>query len=117
MTTTDEIARDHIAAFNEAVATGTFEDFLTRFSAEAVMRFENVPGAGTLEFDGLATIAAAYREQPPDDQIDAAGQARNEHGTIVIPFTWRLDGGPGVMHIEREGERITRMTVIFGGLP
>ena len=114
MSTPEDIARDHIAAFNDAVATGTFAEFLTRFSDDAVVRFENVPEAGTLEFVGLAAIAAAYREQPPDDQIDIDGAARDEGGTMVIPFTWRRDHARGVMRIARAHDRITRMTVVFG---
>jgi len=114
MTTLDEFALDHAAAFNDAVARGRFDDFLTRFSDDAVVRFENLPGAGTLEFDGLAAIAEAYREQPPDDQIDIAGEPRDEGGTIVIRFEWRRDGSPGVMRITRAGGQITRMTVVFG---
>jgi ribosomal protein S18 acetylase RimI-like enzyme len=114
MTAPNQFAADHIAAFNDAVARGIFDSFLTRFSDDAVVRFENVPGAGTLEFDGLVAIAEAYREQPPDDQIDIAGEPRDEGGTVAIPFEWRRDGSPGVMHITRAGGQITRMTVVFG---
>jgi hypothetical protein len=117
MSTPEDIAQDHITSFNDAVATGSFDDFVTRFSDDAVLRFENVPGAGTLEFAGLAAITAAYREQPPDDQIDIAGEVRDEANTIVVPFTWRRDRSPGVMHITREHERIVRMTVVFGSHP
>jgi ribosomal protein S18 acetylase RimI-like enzyme len=117
MATADQIAQDHVAAFNDAVASGTFSDFLTRFSDDAVMRFENVPGAGTHEFAGRAAIASAYREQPPDDQIDIAGEARDEGGSIAIPFTWRRDRSPGVMRITRDRGRISRMAVLFGSHP
>ena len=114
MSSPEDIARDHVAAFNDAVESGSFADFLTRFSGDAVLRFENVPGAGTLEFTGSAAIASAYREQPPDDQIDIDGEARDEGESIVVPFTWRRDRSPGLMHITREHDRIVRMTVVFG---
>lgn len=113
MSSAEEVARDHVAAFNEAVASENFDDFVGHFADEAVLRFENVPGAGMLEFEGRAAIAAAYREQPPDDQVDVDGVARDEHGTLVIPFAWRRDRAQGEMRITRDGARITRMTVIF----
>jgi hypothetical protein len=117
MATPDEFATDHVAAFNDAVVRRDFDGFVARFGDDAIVRFENVPGAGTLEFDGLVAIAEAYREQPPDDQIDIAGRPGEEGATIVIPFAWHRDGGTGLMGIEREGELITRMTVAFARLP
>ena len=108
-----EFAVGHVAAFNAAVELGRFDQFLRRYADDAVLRFENVPGAGTLEFTGRAAIAAAYAEQSPDDQIDIAGEITEDGLIVVIPFAWRRDGGRGVMRAERQGATITRMTVAF----
>jgi hypothetical protein len=78
------------------------------------MRFENVPGAGSLEFAGRPAYTAAYDENPPDDQIDIAGAVTEEGAAIVIPFTWRRDGGRGQMRLTVSSGVITAMTVVFG---
>ena len=108
-----EFAYEHVEAFNSAVASGDFASFLARFDDDAVMRFENVPGVGVLEFAGRPACAAAYEQQPPDDQISIAGPVRDEGGTIVIPFVWRRDGASGVLHLTVLDRRIGRMVVTF----
>ncbi len=102
----------HVAAFNSAVERGDFGAFRTRFADDAVIRFENVPGAGPLEFAGRAAYTAAYADQPSGDQIVAAA-ARREDGAIVVPFGWRRDGGRGTMCMIVSAGLIARMTVQF----
>lgn len=108
-----EFADQHVAAFNRAVATGDFTAFLARFDDDAVMRFENVPGAGVLEFAGRPAYTASYAEQPPDDLISIAGPVRGEGGTIVVPFVWQRDGAAGSMSLTIRDRRIARMVVTF----
>jgi hypothetical protein len=119
MTDPDEFARQHVAAFNDAVTAGDFTAFLAGFADDAVIAFENVPGAGRLEFAGRDAYTAAYAQQPPDDQISQAGPpqagpAQAGDGTVIVPFAWRADGSPGTMRVARDGDLITAMTVIFG---
>ena len=109
----EDLAEEHVAAFNDAVATGEFASFLARFHDDAVMRFENVPGVGILEFAGRPAYSASYEHQPPDDQISIAGPVREEAGTVVIPFAWRRDGAAGSMHLTTRDGRISRMVVAF----
>jgi len=109
----DDFAREHVAAFNSAVASRDFADFLTRFEDDAVMRFENVPGAGVIELAGRPAITAGYDEQPPDDEISIEGDVRIEGESIVIPFAWRRDGAPGTMRLDLSGDQISRMVVTF----
>jgi steroid Delta-isomerase len=117
------LAARHVAAFNEAVAAGNFGEFLRLFTDDAVVRFENVPGAGVLEFAGREAYTKAYDEQPPDDQISIRGRAepdRDGRG-IVVPFEWRRDGSRGSLHLTyTKGSDdtldtllVTRMTVTF----
>jgi SnoaL-like domain len=118
------LAARHVAAFNEAVAAKNFSRFLCLFTDDAVIRFENVPGARELEFAGRDVYTRAYAEHPPDDQIDVSGRAEpDEDGDgIVVPFAWRRDGSPGTMRLTYTSQQdddldtrlVTRMTVIFG---
>lgn len=108
-----ELADRHVAAFNDAVVTGDFTGFLTGFHDDAVIRFENVPQAGLMEFAGRPAYTAAYQQQPPDDQIDVTAPPQDEDGTLVIPFAWRRDGARGTMRLQLLDGRIARMTVTF----
>jgi hypothetical protein len=115
------LAARHAQAFNGAVAAGDFTAFLAMFADDAVITFENVPGVGTLVFTGREQYARAYAKQPPDDQIDLAGDARPDGTGLVVPFVWRRDRTPGTMHVQYSAgngddldERlVTKMTVVF----
>jgi steroid Delta-isomerase len=117
------LVANHIAEFNEAVAAGSFAQFLTLFTDDAVVRFENVPGAGTLEFAGRDDYTRAYAERPPDDKIDIAGLVAIDGADAVVPFTWRHDETPGTMRLRyAEGSPdaldewlVQAMIVSFGG--
>jgi hypothetical protein len=111
---TQEYADEHTADFNRGVVTGDFARFLTRFADDATVRFENVPGAGVLEFTGREAYTAAYEHQPPDDQIDITGPVGDDEGTLVIPFAWRRDRSPGTLRLTLRGHQIERMVVTFG---
>lgn len=89
----------HVAEFNDAVAAGSFYQFLTLFSDDAVVRFENVPGAGTLEFTGRDDYTRAYADQPPDDKIDISGLVAVDGDEAIVPFTWQRDEAPGMMRL------------------
>jgi hypothetical protein len=116
------LAAGHVAAFNAAVHSNDFSLFLDRLADDAVLKFENVPGAGNLEFAGREAYTKAYAEQPPDDKIDIAGPVRGDGLTVVVPFTWKRDGSPGTMRLtytdgpadELDERCVTAMTVRFG---
>ena len=113
MSWVQEFADEHIAAFNSAVASRDFASFLARFDDDALMRFENMPGVGVLEFAGRMAYTSAYEQQPPDDQIEITGTVRDEGGMVVIPFTWRRDGSLGVLRLTVRNRRISNMVVTF----
>jgi ketosteroid isomerase-like protein len=116
------LAARHIAEFNEAVAARNFSQFLGLFTDDAVIRFENVPGAGTLEFAGRDAYTQAYAEQPPDDKIDISGAVTVDGDVAVVPFVWRHDEAPGTMRLrftagspDALDERlVSSLTVTFG---
>jgi mannose-6-phosphate isomerase-like protein (cupin superfamily) len=106
---------DHVAVFNAATASGDFSRLLARFTDDAVVRFENVPGAGVLEFAGREAYAQAYAANPPTDQIDVAGDPREEEGAVIVDFLWRHAKAPGVMRLTvNDDELISHMLVVFG---
>jgi hypothetical protein len=115
------IASRHVAEFNDAVQAREFGWFLTLFSDDAAIRFENVPGAGTLEFAGRDAYTTAYRQQPPDDQIDISGPVSVQDNSVTVPFTWRRDKGQGTMRLTyRPGDPedlddwlVSALTVVF----
>ena len=109
-----DFARAYVDDFNAAVAAGDFTGLLARFGDDAVIRFENVPGAGVLEFAGRPAFTAAYAEQPPDDQIDITGPVTVAGREVTVPFAWHSTGDPGTMRLSVDGGRIDRMLVRFG---
>jgi SnoaL-like domain len=89
----------HVAAFNAGVMTGDFTDFLGLFADDAVIRFENVPRLGQLQFDGRDAYTQAYANQPPDDKIDITATAQCQGDQVIVPFAWRQDGATGTIHL------------------
>jgi SnoaL-like domain len=116
------LAARHVSEFNDAVEAGNFGDFLCLFTDGAVIRFENVPGASEQEYRGRDAYTRAYDEQPPDDQIDISGNAQADGAVVLVPFTWRRDGGTGTLGLTYtdgdgddglDGRLVSGMTVVF----
>jgi ketosteroid isomerase-like protein len=102
------VVADHVERFNAGVRTGDWAPLLELFTDDAELVFEGVPVG---PFSGRDAIAAAYREQPPDDTIEVLDT--QELGTeVVVPFAWSR-GGSGRMTLTREGDRIARLVVAF----
>ena len=87
----------HVRAFNNGVRTGDWEPMLASFADDAELRFENVPAG---PFHGIEAIRAAYREQPPDDEIALLGVMDDGEHTVTAAFRftarYRVDGGAWV---------------------
>ena len=96
------ILEDHVERFNEGVRTGDFSRMLENLAPDATMAFEGVPVG---PFAGRDAIAQAYRDQPPDDELDVL-DSRREGDTIVAGYAWRREPD------ERAGE--LRLTVADG---
>jgi hypothetical protein len=105
-----DLVQAHVRAFNDGVRTGDWEAMLSRFVPEAELWFENVPAG---PFVGIDAIRRAYREQPPDDEIQLLGvQADDEHGKVVAAYAW-LRGGTGQLELAHDRGAITALTVVF----
>jgi steroid Delta-isomerase len=99
----------HVRAFNNGVRTGDWEPMLASFADDAEVRFENVPAG---PFYGIEAIRAAYREQPPDDEIALLGVMDDGEHTITAAFAWSR-GGTGRLLLEHERGLVTSLTVVF----
>jgi len=106
-----DLLEDHVERFNEGVRTGDFTRMLENFAEDATMAFEGVPVG---PFAGKDAIAQAYREQPPDDELDVF-DARREGDTIVAGYAWRREPAKraGELRLTVERRRITRLVVTF----
>ena len=105
-------AMEHIAVFNAAVTRRDFGPLLARFTDDALVRFENVPVTGVLEFSGRGALTAAYDTDPPDDEIELAGDPAEEDGAVVVDFVWKRERSPGVLRLTvTDDDLISRMLV------
>jgi steroid delta-isomerase len=102
---------DHVQRFNAGVRSGDFSSMLDNFREDATMAFEGVPVG---PFEGRNAIAQAYREQPPDDQLDIL-DTRREGETFVAGYAWRRqpDRRAGELRLTVDGDRISRLVVTF----
>jgi len=104
---------EHVERFNEGVRSGDFSRMVERLAVDAELVFEGVPVG---PFVGREAIEAAYREQPPDDEILVLG-SRVEGAVVVAVYAWASEPtrAAGELHVTREGAEIVRLLVTFAG--
>jgi steroid Delta-isomerase len=105
----DRVAK-HVAAFNDAVASGDWPAFAGRFAADARMEFVGVPAG---PFTGRDAIAAAYRANPPDDTM-VVRSVESGGTSDVARFEWTR-GGRGTMTLEWTADGLVRELVVAFG--
>ena len=103
----------HVERFNAGVRSGDFGPMVDWFTEDAELAFEGIPVG---PFHGREVIAAAYRTQPPDDEIELLDVEQDGVGRVVASYAWR--GRPGVragalVLLPREG-RIARLVIHYG---
>jgi steroid delta-isomerase len=99
----------HVARFNAAVQSGDWDEFVTSFADDAVLEFLNVPAG---PYRGRPEIAAAYRDNPPDDTIAVQSVATTGQRD-ALEFGWTR-GGAGLLTLEWTDEgTIDRMVIEF----
>jgi steroid delta-isomerase len=101
-------AEAHVAAFNQAVASGDWTEFLTLFHPDAVMTFEGVRAG---PYVGRDAIAEAYRTTPPTDTMTIRA-VTTEPGVDKVDFAWS-HGATGSMTIHRQENLITDLAITF----
>jgi steroid Delta-isomerase len=105
------ILDEHVQRFNAGVRSGDFGPMLENFSAGATMAFEGVPVG---PFEGRDAIAQAYRDQPPDDELDVL-DTRRVGDTLIAGYAWRRtpDLRAGELRLTLDDDRIAKLVVTF----
>jgi hypothetical protein len=106
-----ELLDRHVAAFNMGVTSGDWNPMVEGFTPDGELHFVGVPAG---PFRGRYTIAEAYREQPPDDEI-AILEASVVGGEVVAAYSWRKDDGAksGLLLIQPYKAKIQRLVMTF----
>jgi uncharacterized membrane protein len=105
------LLEDHVGRFNAGVRSGDWEPMVAGFANDAEMEFRGVPVG---PFVGREAIAAAYREQPPDDELRVLEQ-RQADGRIEARYAWLAepDVAAGEMFLTPENGAIRKLVVTF----
>ena len=108
----NELLRDHVERFNAGVRSGDFGPMLENFEDAAEMEFHGIPVG---PFVGKDAIAAAYREQPPDDELRLLEERAGEGGGIEARYAWLADPevAAGEMFFTVDGGLIRKLVVTF----
>jgi SnoaL-like domain len=99
---------DHVASFNEGVRTGDWSAMLARLTDDAELEFVGIPVG---PFRGRDTVGEAYRTQPPDDELVVVRRLGDE--AVVYAWSREPERPAGELHVETEGERISRIRVLY----
>jgi RimJ/RimL family protein N-acetyltransferase len=101
----------HVELFNEGVRTGEWGPMLEQFDEAAELEFRGIPVG---PFSGRGAIAAAYREQPPDDELRVLEEREREDG-VDARYAWLAepDVAAGEMLITTDAGRIRKLVVTF----
>lgn len=107
----NEVLRDHVERFNEGIRTGDWRPMLDGFADDGEMEFRGVPVG---PFSGKDAIAAAYRAQPPDDELRVL-EERDREGRVEARYAWLAepDIAAGEMLLTHEGGLIRKLVVTF----
>ena len=113
MTDGERLLREHVERFNAGMESGDFGPMVAAFAEDARMEFEGAPAG---PFVGRDAIEAAYREQPPDDEIVLLAAPEERDGVVRAPYAWASSAGTeaGELRLTPDGERIARLVVTFG---
>src|SRR2546423_15318658 len=108
-----ELLRAHGVRFNDGVRSGDWAPMLAQFAGDARMTFE---GVSVGPFEGRDAIAAAYRDQPPDDEIEILGVVERDD-EVIARYAWAADPDreAGELRLRRAGARIVELVVTFTG--
>jgi drug/metabolite transporter (DMT)-like permease len=107
----NELLHAHVEHFNAGVRTGDWAPMLGAFGDDAEMEFRGIPVG---PFVGKEAIAAAYREQPPDDELRIL-EERERDGRIEARYAWlgEPDVAAGEMYLTPGDGTIRKLVVTF----
>lgn len=104
-----EAVKAHEQRFNEAVRAGDFTSFVTTFTDDAVMSFDDRPFG---PFLGRSGIAEAYAAQPPTDTMTVIGVDEADTETADVHFDWD-NGGGGTMRLRWHDGLVAEARIAF----
>jgi steroid Delta-isomerase len=106
-----ELLREHVDRFNAGVRSGDFGPMLENFGDAAEMEFRGIPVG---PFVGKEAIAAAYRAQPPDDELRVL-EERDADGSVDARYAWLAepDVPAGELLLTVESGLIRKLVVTF----
>lgn len=109
--TGQELLRKPIERFNAGVRTGDWEPVLEQFEDAAELEFRGVPVG---PFVGKDAIRAAYREQPPDDELRVL-KSRERGDVVEARYAWlaELDVPAGELLLTCADGLVRRLVVTF----
>jgi steroid delta-isomerase len=108
---TVQLLHQHVDRFNRAVRSGDWDEMTSHFADDAELRFEGIPAG---PFEGRETITAAYRDQPPDDEVRIL-DAEQVGDETIAGYAWAADPErrAGEMRLTERDGRIARLVVTF----
>ena len=105
------VLRDHVRRFNAGVRSGDFSEMVDHLAGNVEMTFAGVEAG---PFIGRAAVAAAYRDNPPDDEILLL-VVHADGDRAAGDYAWRADPErlAGRLAIRVDQGRITHLDVTF----
>lgn len=106
-----DLLHDHVERFNAGVRTGDWEPMADGFTDDAEMELRGVPVG---PFVGRDAIAAAYEQQPPDDELRLL-EHRQVEGRIEARYAWLAEPhvAAGEMILTPANGSIRKLVVTF----
>ena len=108
------LVQAHVERFNAGVRSGDFGPMVAEgFADGAELAFEGVPVG---PFRGKEAIAAAYAEQPPDDEVLILRTNESGEEMVVVDYAWASapKERAGSMIFRLRDGKIDRLLVTFG---
>jgi hypothetical protein len=106
-----QILDRHLAAVNAVAAGGDARHLAGGLTPDCTMTFVGIPVG---PFVGREAVVAAYRANPPDDQVVVLDRQLTE-GRIEATYAWSAEPGrpAGRIILELEGELVKAWTVDY----
>ncbi len=106
-----DLLHEHVERFNAGVRSGDWGAMLEGFDDAAEMEFRGIPVG---PFVGKDAIAAAYREQRPDDEMRVL-EEREADGRVEARYAWLAepDVAAGELFLTPANRSIRKLVVTF----
>jgi hypothetical protein len=105
-----DLLEQYVTLHNEGVRTGDFSKLLALFAPDAVMRFKGIEVG---PFSGTSSIAAAFRDHPPDDELELLARLPGG-GRAVYGWSRRPHLPAGELHLRERNGLISELLVTSG---